>query len=211
MESLNEKITTIDNQIVTLKTEMEQLANDFIDAADQHIKRDFESRMDRILRYYPEQIQHLSTRNLLGNMKQDYENLLENVPEIVRSYLDRDDLWYHRNDKWKVRDEFRSEYELKKDGNPCYNDQPYILDDPLRNILGSFGDILIKYKFKHKEWRTDTVYTQYSGEYTWPEKMKNIVENYVQIHDKIKDLEVEQYHLKNEISQMKAATLWTQA
>lgn len=202
------QINALESQIENLRAPAETASGNFRNAASIHLSDMAQSMIERKVTSQPELSKQLGTKGL-GKLKKDLKELRDSMPRIVETHLNKDSLWRHRGNI-KVDHEYSSPpYEIYG------NRTPDILNNPLREILGHAGRLLVNAGLEKNgsEWQSGHSADKFVYRYgfDWSPEMLGALKTYGKLYQEIYQTAQRLEEVRRKKAEAEAKNLWDQA
>lgn len=208
----DEKIGKLEDEMKTLREQMEKTCIEFLDATKEFVSDSIKAKVENGLMSNSEIAKSLGKEGLRG-LRSECQSLITNVPELVNQNLNINEFWGHRGKIPEDREKRSWRYRMHRQLGPL--DGP--LDAGIRIILGYAGELLEKYQLIHIgsrgsiEWeRKSGSIVRYAIGYNWSEKMTMLIKTYSDQYDQLIKLDDDLRKMKDEKSRAEVKNLWDQ-
>lgn len=140
----------------------------------------------------------------------EYKELIENIPEMIKDKLDKNDIWSHN---WTL-DKLIEKSHSHIAANYAFKELNGIIDKPIKEILGYLGELLSRYGYlegKRSNWKKNDDGTYiYGYRIDCSPEMKNSINKYLKSDAQLARLISKLNDLEHQKESEEIEDLWDQ-
>jgi len=207
IKELDEKIDSLESRIEIERKNMEHFIDEFIDAVKIFSIDWIKKLIIEGVKSEPNITINID-KEKLKELKSKYQNLLDQIPEIVENEFNDDKTWKHRILLNNSNDEDISPYSV------LLGEIKNNIDKHCRRILGNAGKLLLDYGYyKKHQYRSPWKETfdgelKYVSEMNWSPQMNYFVKDYTETFSDFHNSLSELKSLKTKKAEMEAKKIW---
>ncbi len=195
---VKEKLFEIDSK----KIELDFLQKQFLVECKRFAAQSIEGKVRQAISANPQKAMDLGKKGLKP-VKDQVNNMMDSVSELVESIINKDDIWLHTNETLEIKGFPKNHYATNGTLGPN------ILETALKKLLSPTGKILLLHNLDtDKNWETCSNEVLYRHSMDWSLEMCRCIEQYNDRFNELSKLVGEYEILTEQSSGNDALDLW---
>ncbi len=205
------KIRELEKQEATLRDQMEETCQEFLQVTSEFAIEWFQSRVQQEVTSRPKLAKQLGVERL-RQIKSELKALVSEAPNIVNKHINPEKYWAHRGALPDTNGDYTVAFRYKIQGRRG----PDELEGAVSQLLGYAGAILVKHRIANTERRDDWHVNGggglpgYTHGYEWSDNMMNVMRRYSELYDEWLKLHQELKEVQRQRGEAEAKDLWDQ-
>lgn len=195
---LKEKLFEIDSK----KIELDFLQKQFLVECKRFTAQSIEGKVRQAISTRPQKVFELGKKGLKP-IKEEVNNMLDNVSNLVESIINQDNIWLHNCDILKADNFPENQYAANESGGP------EIIEKALLKLLSPIGELLLKHGLDTEEnWEKQDNMVIFRHGMHLSTEMNNAIEQYSERFNELATLVTDYEKLSELNSGNDALDLW---